>query len=128
MKKFRILSVLLLAGILFSVACTKNGTNGPTSNSEIKGKITCKNGDGTTFTAVNPIIHVAYNTSTATTNYNQTCIGNPDGSYSIKGLGIGDYFVTAEYTDPHGLHFTTPGVKVHLGNDTDAITADMTLE
>jgi len=128
MKKYRILSIMLFAGLLFSFACTKEGANGPTSTSEIKGSVTYKTGDGVSHPTVNPIIHIAYNATAATTTYNDNEVGNADGTYSIKGLGIGDYYVTAEYTDTHGLHYTCAGAKVHLGNSTDAVTADFILQ
>ena len=128
MKKFKIVSIFIVVGIMFSIACTKQGTNGPVGSSNIKGTITYKNSDGSTGTCINPLVHIAYNASSATTNYNETIVGGTDGSYSIQGLGTGDYYLDAEYTNAEGLHYTCPGVHVKLGNNTDAITADMVVQ
>ena len=130
MKKFKLSSIILLVAFMMSiVSCSKSNENGPAVNSEIKGSVSYKNSDGTTFSTVSPIIHVAYNATSATTNYDLTVVGKTDGTYSIKGLGIGDYFVTAEYTNAtSGLHYIAAGAKVHLGNTKDAVTADFVLQ
>jgi hypothetical protein len=130
MKKFRILSVLFGVSMFFAAACsqTKDNQNGPAVSSEIKGAISYKNGDGTTVKTSSPIVHVAFNTSSATTNYNLNLIGNSDGSYSVKGLGIGDYYVNAEYTDAvSGLHYTGYGAIVHIKNVSESLSADLIL-
>jgi hypothetical protein len=131
MKKFRILSILLVASMFFAMACsqTKDDQNGPAVKSEIKGTVSFVNGDNSTHTTVNPIIHVAFNSTSATTTYNLNVIGNADGSYSIKGLGIGDYYVNADYTDAtSGLNYKGAGVIVHIKNVSEALSADMTLK
>ena len=129
MKKFRILSMLLGASLFFAVGCTKDNTNGPAVNSAINGSVTYQNSDGTSHPAINPQIGVAYNTSSATTSYNLKVIGNSDGTYSVKGLGAGDYFVNATYTDPTtGFVYTCGGAHVKLGNDADAATANFSLK
>lgn len=128
MKKFKIASVFVVLGIMLSVACTKQGTNGPAASSNIKGVVTYLNGDGTTGTCINPLVHIAYGASSATSNYNETVVGGTDGSYSIQGLGTGDYYLTAEYTNAEGFHYTCAGVHVKLGNNTDAVTANMVVQ
>ena len=128
MKKFKIVSILMVVGFMLSIGCTKQGTNGPVGSSSIKGTVTYVNSDNTTGTAINPLIHVAYNTSSATTNYNETIVGNADGSYSVTGLGVGDYFLSAEYTNAEGFHYTCGGAHVHLGNNTDAVTANFVVQ
>ena len=129
MKKFRILSMLLGVSLFFAVGCTKDNTNGPAVNSAINGTVTYQNSDGTTYPAPNPVIEVAYNATSATTNFNLKVIGNSDGTYSVKGLGAGDYFVTATYTSPaDGFVYTCGGAHVKLGNDANATTANFLLQ
>ncbi len=129
MKKFKILSLLLGASLFFAVGCTKDNTNGPAVNSSISGSVTYQNSDGVSHPTINPVIEVAYNATSATTNYNLKVIGNSDGTYSVKGLGAGDYYVTAMYTDPiSGFMYTCAGSHVKLGNDKDGVTANFTLQ
>ncbi len=129
MKKFKILSLLLGASLFLAVGCTKDNTNGPAVNSAINGSVTYQNSDGTSHPTINPVIEVAFNATSATTSYNMKMIGNSDGTYSVKGLGAGDYYVNATYTDPMtGFVYTCAGAHVKLGNDADAVTANFTLQ
>jgi hypothetical protein len=129
MKKFRILSLLLGASLFFAVGCTKDNTNGPAVNSSISGTVTYQNGDGTSYPTVNPVVEVAFNKTSATTSFDLKVIGNSDGTYAVKGLGAGDYFVTATYTDPvSGFMYTCAGSHIKLGNDKDGVTANFTLQ
>ncbi len=127
MKTFRLLSALLI-GSLFLVSACKKDEVGPVGQKTITGTITYKNGDGTTHAAMNAEVKVAYGTTTATTTFNQTCMADEMGMYTIKGLAAGDYYFAAEYTDGHGFKYETPGYSVTIKDDKAALTVDMVLQ
>lgn len=129
MKNIKILSVLLFGGLLFATSCQKPdpAVIAPTINKEIKGNITYQSGS-TTFKAAKARVFLTNGTKTASVNYDESAVADSAGNYSIKGLQLGDYYLTASYTDVNGFTYTTPGYGVTLANKDGALTVDMVLK
>lgn len=77
--------------------------------------------------AANAKVMIAYGTSSASSNYDQTLLTGADGKYHMDGLKRGDYFITAEFTDVHGFTYTTAGYGVTVENKKDELELDIEL-
>lgn len=120
-----ITSILLLVSVVLVSSCKKDA--GPIGQKEINGTVTFKAGS-TTDNAANALVHIAYGTKDATTTYDQTVVADNVGKYTILGLAKGDYYITAEYTDTYGVHYTSPGFGVTIGDPKAALTVDIALQ
>src|SRR5579872_496533 len=120
MKSLRIISTILLSGLLFATGCNKDKyTNGAAT---ISGAVTYKNSAGTDASAPYANVHINYNSSTAKTPYDQTVVADSTGKFTVK-LPTGNYYFSADFTDVNGFTYTTvQGNAVNIGNTKDQVT------
>ena len=127
MKILKKILLLICTGVLLISSCKKDA--GEIGKKELWGNVTYKNGGtGTETAAPNAIVHIAYGTTSATTEYNQTVLADSDGKYSIKGLQKGDYYITGEFIDEHGFKYTSGGYGVTIKNKKEALQVDIQLQ
>jgi hypothetical protein len=117
MKSIRIISALLIAGLLFAVGCNKDKyTKGA---AQVSGTVTYKNGaTGTTDAAPYANVHIKYNTTAASTTYDLTLEADSTGKFTVK-LPTGNYYFFADYTDMAGFKYSTVQGSVVKVNNTD---------
>ena len=121
MKSLRIISVLLIAGMLFSAGCNKDKyTKGAAM---AMGAVTYKNGvTGATVPAQYANVHVNYNSLVAKTPYDLTIVADSAGMFSVK-LPTGNYYFSADFKDANGFNYTTvTGNAVSINNTKDMVT------
>ena len=137
MKTLRIYVVLAMAGIIALASCKKTETitkeydvhhSSTDGQARVKGSVTYLNAATNTYdTAAWAVIKIASDTTTKT--FNQFWMTGSDGTYNVKGLGVGSYFITAEYTDKFtGALFSTGGTILVVQNSVDDITLDFKLK
>jgi hypothetical protein len=128
MKNLKLIGILLaLSGVIF-FGCKKI-SDGPKGQKHIFGNATYLNGaTGSQEAAPGALVHIAYGTKTETTTYDQTVVANSSGEYNFDGLAKGDYFITGEYTDNHGFHYTSYGYGVTVGNEKKDLQVDVAMQ
>lgn len=137
MKTIRIYAILALAIIASMTSCKKEETivkeydvhhSTTDGQARIKGSVTYLNAvDGLYAPAPWAVIKIASDTTTKA--FNQYWMAGPDGTYNVKGLAVGSYFIVAEYTDKFtGAVFNTGGAILLVKNSVDDITLDFKLD
>ena len=121
MKTIRNISLIALLLIFAIISCKKENDFG--GKAKIKGTVTLSNA-----TAANAIVRLAFNAKEPTTNFNASTVTDASGNYEFNSLLRGNYFVTAEYTNSLGTHFTSGGAKVTIGDKKGTVQADLVLE
>ena len=135
MKTLKLYITIAVAGLLALASCTKTETKDYTypydvhhtstdGQARIKGTVTYLNAaTGTYQVAAWSTIKIASDTTTKV--FNQYWMADSAGTYSVKGLGVGSYYMTAQYTDQFtGAKFTSPGAIVNVNNAIDDITVN----
>ena len=133
MKTVRIYLTIAVASVLAMASCKKEETktykydvhqSTTDGQARVKGTVTYLNAaSGNYETAPWSVIMIASDTTTKL--FNQYWLTDSLGVYSVKGLGVGDYFITAQYKDDFtGATFNSPGAVVIVNNDVDDITLD----
>lgn len=138
MKTLKFYIVLAAAGLFTMASCNKEETkeytenytydvhNNPTTGqARIKGNVTYLNAStGNYEIAPWAVIKIASDTTSKV--FNQYWMTDSVGYYSVKGLGVGSYFITAQYTDQFtGAKFVSPGAIVIVNNSVDDIVLDL---
>jgi len=128
MKLISTLFAFSLIGLaIVTNSCKKE--DGPFGRSDIYGTVTYNNGaSGFADTASGAIIKIRYGTKEASTLFDQMYLSFPDGSYSIKGLAPGDYYLTAEYTDKNYYKYVHPGFGITLRSKSSSVKIDFNLK
>lgn len=118
MKSIRIISALLISGLLFFTGCNKDKYK--VGAATVSGTVTYKSGT-TTAAAPYANVYINYNSSTAKTPYDQTLQADANGKFTVK-LPTGNYFFSAGFTDSYGFDYTTvQGANVNIGNTSDQV-------
>ena len=113
--------------VLVLPACKKKAGIG--GQKTIYGTVTYKNGTTSAFEIANTaVVHIAYGTTSSTSNYDQTVVVDETGNYHFDGLRKGDYFISAEFTDEHGFTYTTAGYGVTVNNKKEKLAVDIQLQ
>lgn len=116
MKSIKIISALLIAGLLFAVGCNKDKyTKGA---AQVSGTVTYKDGSGATSKAYYANVHIKYNATAAATTYDLTLQADSMGMFSVK-LPTGNYYFSADFTDHSGFNYSTSQGSVVKVNNTD---------
>lgn len=128
MKLINILYVLGFIGIaIVTNSCRKE--DGPFGRSDIYGTVTYNNGAlGVADIASGAIIKIRYGSKESTTIFDQMYLSFSDGSYSIKGLAPGDYYLTAEYTDKNYYKYSHPGYGITLRSKNSSVKINFLLK
>lgn len=121
----------LLTSVFFMLtlasACKKDA--GVVGKKVVKGVVTYANGfTGNNDVAAGALVHIAYGTTSAVGSYDQTVLTDAGGNYSIPGLRRGEYFITAEFTDAQGFHYTVPGYSVTINDKKSELSVDILLK
>lgn len=137
MKTIRIYAVLAIAVMASMASCNKTETivkeydvvhSTTDGQARIMGSVTYLNAVTNLYEPA-PWAVIKIATDTATKAFNQYWLAGPDGTYNVKGLGVGSYFITAEYTDKFtGAVFNTGGAILLVKNSIDDITLDFKLD
>ena len=135
MKTLKLYITIAVAGLLALASCSKDETKDYTyaynvhhtttdGQARIKGSVTYLNAaTGNYEVAAWSTIKIASDTSTKA--FNQYWMADSAGTYSVKGLGVGAYYMTAQYTDQFtGAKFNAPGTIVLVNNSVDDITVN----
>ena len=130
MKTFSIYLSILAACIFMLTACNKEETTTQTveiphssaiGQATIKGTVTYyDNVTGTDKPAPGAIIKIA--NDTVAKAYNQFWMTDTAGTFSVKGLGVGNYYIMAQYTDKMNFTYTTAGYTLVVKNGVDDVT------
>lgn len=121
------ITIVFLLFVLIFPACKKKAGLG--GKKTIYGTVTYKNGATSAFeTANTAMVHIAYGTKNATSDYDQTVVVDEAGTYHFDNLRKGDYFITAEFTDEHGFKYTTGGYGVTVYNKKEKLAVDIKLQ
>ena len=128
MKLINILLAFCLIGLaIVTNSCRKE--DGPFGRGDIYGTVTFENGvTGHEDKAAMAIIKIAYGTKAPSGEFDQMYLSFSDGSYSIKGLAPGDYFLTAEYTDKFNYMYTHPGFGITLRSKNTSVNLNFLLK
>jgi hypothetical protein len=114
--------MFILVSLTLSTSCTKDA--GFEGKASIKGSVTYPGG-----AAPFAIVQIAFDTKSATEDFDYTTASDASGNYSINQLSKGDYYVDAQYTDPMtGLTFHTAGYAVEIGGNKEDVTVDIVLQ
>lgn len=137
MKTLRIYAIFALAAMISLASCNKTETivkeydvvhSTTDGQARIKGNITYLNAVTGNYEAA-PWAIIKISSDTATKVFSQYWLANENGAYNVKGLGVGSYFITAEYTDKFtGAIFNTGGAILLVKNSVDDITLDFKLD
>ena len=128
MKLTKMLLVMGLTGMsIVLISCEKEP--GPIGKTQIYGTVTYENGaTGKMEQASGAIIKIKYGVKEISPDFDQMYLTFSDGSYDIKGLALGDYYLTAEYTDRFNFKHTHPGFTVSLNNRRSYVNVDFILK
>lgn len=128
MKPINILFALGLFGLAIATnSCRKE--DGPFGRGDIYGTVTFENGaTGHEDKAAMAIIKISYGTKEPSGEFDQMYLSFSDGSYSIKGLAPGNYYLTAEYTDKFNYKYTHPGFGVTLRSKKSSVNVNFLLK
>jgi hypothetical protein len=108
-------------------SCRKE--DGPFGRGDIYGTVTFENGvTGMADKAAMAIIKISYGTKEPSSEFDQLYLSFSDGSYSIKGLAAGDYYLTAEYTDKYNYRYIHPGFGITLRSKNSSVNIDFLLK
>ncbi len=121
MKTLKISFILLFISVFAITSCSKDA--GFEGKNIIKGSITA---NGAAVTGA--VVHIAFDTKEATTNYDATTLTDASGNYQFAGLSKGDYFVDAEYTTDLNILLSSGGAAVTLGGNSGEIKVDLTVQ
>ena len=114
--------LFIFATIAFMTSCSKDP--GFEGKATIEGAVTYPGG-----AAPFAIIQIAFDTKSATTDFDYTTAADANGEYSINQLSKGDYYIDAYYEDPmSGLMFHTAGYAVEIGGNKEDVTVDIALQ
>ncbi|TAL47539.1 MAG: carboxypeptidase regulatory-like domain-containing protein [Chitinophagaceae bacterium] len=123
---------ILFAFSLVSLAIATNSCrkeDGPFGRGDIYGTVTFDNGaTGHEDKAAMAIIKISYGTKEPSSEFDQMYLSFSDGSYSIKGLAPGDYYLTAEYTDKFNYKYTHPGYGITLRSKKSSVNINFVLK
>ena len=130
MKTLKLYLSILVLGLFMVAACTKEEkvTKTVTVNKSvtdgqalIQGNVTYLNGiTGTNDPAPKATIKIATDTTAKT--FVQFWTADSTGNYSVKGLGVGAYYIAAEYRDKNNYLYVTTGYTVIINNSVDPVT------
>lgn len=135
MKTIKIYLIIAVAGVFTMASCKKTETKDYTETynydvhhsstdgqARIKGAVTYYDA-GTAAYKVAPWAVIKIASDTTTKLFNQFWMADSAGTYSVKGLAVGSYFITAQYTDQFtGSKFNAPGAIVIVNNSVDDVT------
>lgn len=112
---YTLLAFSFIGLAIASTSCEKEP--GPVGKSQIYGTVTYENGaTGKIDEASGAIIKIKYGTKEPSLDFDQMYVAFSDGSYDIRGLAPGNYYLTAEYTDKYNFKHTHPGFVVTLNS------------
>ncbi len=130
MKTLKLYLSIFTLGLLMIVSCTKEVTETKTvtipksvtdGQASVNGQVTYVNSiKGTNDPAPRAIIKIATDTTAKT--FVQFWATDSAGNYSVKGLGVGSYFIAAEYRDINNYLYTTTGYTITINNSVDPVT------
>lgn len=129
MKTLKLYLSILALGLLMVASCTKEVSETKTvsipksvtdGQALVSGKVTYVNTiKGTNDPAVRAIIKIATDTTAKT--FVQFWATDSLGNYRVKGLGVGSYFIAAEYRDANSYLYTTTGYTITINNSLDSV-------
>jgi Prealbumin-like fold domain len=130
MKTLKIYLSILALGLVMIAACNKTETDTKTitisksvtdGQAVVSGMVTYVNAiAGTNDPAPGAIIKIATDTNTKT--FVQFWATDATGNFRVKGLGVGSYFIAAEYRDKNNYLYTTTGYTVTINNSVDSVS------
>lgn len=128
MKLINIFFAFSLVGLVIATnSCRKE--DGPFGRGDIYGTVTFENGaTGNEDKAAMAIIKISYGTKDPSAEFDQMYLSFSDGSYSIKGLAPGDYYLTAEYTDRFNYKYTHPGYGITIRSKKSSVNINFLLK
>jgi len=129
MKTLKLYLSILVLGLVMVTACNKTETDTKTitisksvtdGQALISGYVAYQNTiAGTNDPAPGAIIKIATDTTTKT--FVQFWATDASGKFRVKGLGVGSYFIAAEYRDKNSYLYTTRGFTVTINNSVDSV-------
>lgn len=135
MKTLKLYITIAVAGLFVLASCSKDEKKDYTyaydvhhtttdGQARVKGAVTYYNA-ATSANEVAPWSVIKIASDTTTKVFNQYWMADSAGTYSVKGLGVGAYYMTAQYTDAFtGAKFNSPGAIVIVNNSVDDITVN----
>jgi len=128
MKLINILFAFSLVGlVIVTNSCRKE--DGPFGRGDIYGTVTFENGaTGHEDKAAMAIIKISYGIKEPSAEFDQMYLSFSDGSYSIKGLAPGDYYLTAEYTDRFNYKYSHPGYGITIRSKKSSVNINFLLK
>ena len=133
MKTLKIYFSIAVVALFMLASCTKEETKDyvydvhhstTDGQARIKGNVTYLNAATGNYEAA-PWAVIKIASDTVTKTFNQYWMADSTGAYSVKGLGVGSYFITSQYTDAFtGAKFSTAGSILIVKNSVDDITLD----
>ena len=112
---------MLVAGFLFTNACTKPGTGG---KAHIHGHVEI---EATKTVAVDAEVEIWYDATSASGTSDNKVHTDIDGKFEFEGLTKGDYYLSASFTDTSGTALTG-GAAVTIDKKTGEFEVDLHLE
>ncbi len=131
MKTHQLIFSILTASAFMFASCTKEETktvevNKSVSDGQALIKGTVKYLDfavsATAVPAPFATIKIASNVTTKV--FDQFWQADSVGNFSVKGLGVGEYFVAAQYKDKNNYIYLTNGFTVSVKNSVNPISLD----
>ena len=124
--KTKIAAAILFAGIIAISACKKGEGDG--GKKKITGTVTYDDG----FNVVNGIapgatVFMTYGTLKATGTVDKTVTCDGIGTYTIKDLKKGQYFISGEYITSDGFRYTTTGYGITIPADKNSVELNLRL-
>ena len=128
MKLINTLFVFSLIGLaIATTSCKKD--EGPLGKAQIYGTVTYENGaTGKVDEAPGAIIKIKYGAKESSLDFDQMYVAFSDGSYNIRGLVPGDYYLTAEFIDKYSFKHTHSGFVVTLNSRRSYVNVDFKLK
>lgn len=138
MKTLKLYIAIAAVGIFTMASCNKEETKDYTETfkydvthgstdgqARVKGNVTYLNAStGVAEIAPWAVIKIADDTTSKV--FTQYWMADSLGYYNVKGLGVGSYYITAQYTDQFtGAKFTSPGAVVIVNNSVDDILLNL---
>lgn len=137
MKTIKMYLAIAVATVFAITACTKEETvtktvdihhTGTEGQALVKGTVTYLNAASGNYEAA-PWSVIKIATDTTTKKFDQYWLTDSAGVYAVKGLGVGNYFITAQYTDKFtGAVFNSPGAVLSVKNTIDDVVLDFKLK
>jgi hypothetical protein len=135
MKTLKLYIGIALAGLMGFASCTKDETlsydvkhSTTDGQARFKGTTTVLNANTGSYD-VAPWTVIKISTDPTTKVFSQYWMSDSAGTYNVKGLGVGTYYIAAEYTDQFtGAKFFDAGATVTVGNSIDDVVLDFKLK